>query len=154
MKRAEAGHVEPSPSTGELSDPSAEPRMNTPAKITIYWMFDELDVAPMDRKLSRAEVGAFMNETVRNVHPRACAESQWTYCDYDDDDYISLSEWCWCNGLDNRKLAAEFSVASYAIVFHRLQYLVLLPCYYGFLHTSVLCTALTSPQGVKQYWHR
>ncbi|XP_065186451.1 uncharacterized protein LOC135817249 isoform X3 [Sycon ciliatum] len=102
MKRAEAGHVEPSPSTGEPSNPSAEPRMNTPAKITIYWMFDELDVAPMDRKLSRAEVGAFMNETVRNVHPRACAESQWTYCDYDDDDYISLSEWCWCNGLDNQ----------------------------------------------------
>ena len=102
-KRTEAGHTEPLPEGNEPRDPTAEPRLKTPVKQTIYWMFDELDVAPMDRKLSRAEVGSFMNDTKLNVHPRACAESQWSYCDYNNDNYISLSEWCWCTGLDPSK---------------------------------------------------
>ena len=102
-KRTEAGHTEPLPEGNEPRDPTAEPRLKTPVKQTIYWMFDELDVAPMDRKLSRAEVGSFMNDTTLNVHPRACAESQWSYCDYNNDNYISLSEWCWCTGLDPSK---------------------------------------------------
>jgi len=106
-KRNEAGHVEPSPETDTPHDPTAEPRLKTPTKQTIYWMFDELDVAPMDRKLSRAEVSDFMNDTVRNVHPRACAETQWQHCDYNEDGYISLSEWCWCNGLDPSKLQSH-----------------------------------------------
>ena len=101
--RNDAGHVEPLPESDEPRDPTAEPRLKTPAKQTIYWMFDELDVAPMDRKLSRSEAGAFFGDAALNVHPRACAESQWDYCDYNEDGSISLSEWCWCTGLDPSK---------------------------------------------------
>ena len=103
-RRTEAGHSEPLPESDAPQDPTAEPRLNTPVKQTIYWMFDEMDVAPMDRKLSRSEVASFLNDTTVNVHPRACAESQWSYCDYNSDGYIGLSEWCWCTGLDPSKI--------------------------------------------------
>ena len=103
-RRTEAGHTEPLPESDAPHDPTAEPRLNTPVKQTIYWMFDEMDVAPMDRKLSRSEVASFLNDTTVNVHPRACAESQWSYCDYNSDGYIGLSEWCWCTGLDPSKI--------------------------------------------------
>ena len=99
-KRSEAGHEEPSAEPSATRDPTAEPRLNTPAKQTIYWMFDELDVNPMDRRLSKSEAGSFFEEAIREVSPRACAEDQWSRCDYNKDGFISLSEWCWCSGLD------------------------------------------------------
>ena len=106
MKRAEA-QVTPEPesaSDGEERDPAVEPRLNTPAKVAIYWMFDELDVSPMDRQLSESETSSFLSEVVREVGPRACAESLKSYCDYNEDGMISLSEWCWCSGLDSGKI--------------------------------------------------
>ena len=107
-KRTEAGHTEPLPESDEPRHPTAEPRLKTPAKQTVYWMFDELDVAPMDRKLSRSEAAGFFGDTTLNVHPRACAESQWSFCDSNDDGYISLSEWCSCTGLDPSKHRLSF----------------------------------------------
>ena len=101
-KRRQAGHVEPSPEPGATRDPTAEPRLKTPEKQTIYWMFDQLDVSPHDRRLSHEEADAFFAETVQVVSTRACAEDQWSYCDYNKDDHISLEEWCWCTGLDDR----------------------------------------------------
>lgn len=106
--RNEAGHVEPT-SDGQdeyVVDPRAEPRLRTPAKVAIYWMFDELDVAPMDRMLSQAEAGSFFSEISRDVGPRACAESHWQRCDYNHNGTISLFEWCWCGGLDVGKFSA------------------------------------------------
>ena len=99
-KRQEAGHVEPSPEPEATRDPTAEPRLRTPEKQTIYWMFDTLDVSPSDRRLSRQEAGQFFSEAILEVSPRACAEDHWSRCDYNSDGYISLSEWCWCSGLD------------------------------------------------------
>ena len=106
-KRTESGHVEPSAEPGATRDPTAEPRLKTPAKIAIYWMFDELDVSPNDRRLSREEAKNFLAETSREVAPRACADDQWSYCDYNNDDFISLSEWCWCTGLDPSESCGE-----------------------------------------------
>ena len=102
-KRKEAGHVEPSAEPGATRDPTAEPRLKTPAKISIYWMFDQLDVSPNDRRLSRQESESFFAEAIDEVSPRACAEDHWSRCDYNGDNYISLSEWCWCSGLDPGK---------------------------------------------------
>ena len=102
-KRALAAPV-PETEPNAVQDPSAEPRLNTPAKEAIYWMFDELDVAPMDRQLSSSELSSFQSEVKCRVAPRACAESMTSYCDYNTDGYISLTEWCWCSGLDNSKL--------------------------------------------------
>ena len=106
QKRDEAGHVEPSAEPEGTVDPSAEPRLKTPAKQTIYWMFDELDVAPMDRQLSVSEAGDFFHSAEREVGPRACAMSHWDRCDYNRDGSISLSEWCWCTGLDPSKVVS------------------------------------------------
>ena len=100
MKRQEAGHVEPSAEPHATRDPTAEPRLKTPEKQTIYWMFDQLDVSPLDRRLSHKEVQSFITEASLEVAPRACAESLWSRCDYNNDSYISLGEWCWCSGLD------------------------------------------------------
>ena len=102
-KRDEAGHVEPSPEAETTRDPRSEPRLSTPAKQTIYWMFDELDVSPNDRRLSTSELSGFTEEVKRSVGPRACADTLVSYCDYNRDGFISLGEWCWCNGLDNSK---------------------------------------------------
>ena len=102
-KREEAGHVEPTSEPEGPVDPTAEPRLKTPAKQTIYWMFDELDVSPMNRELSRSEAESFFSEVEREVGPRACAVSHWEKCDYNRDGSISLSEWCWCTGLDPSK---------------------------------------------------
>ena len=102
--RAEAGHSEPLPESDEPRDPTAEPRLKTPVKQTIYWMFDEMDVAPMDRKLSRSEAASMLNLAASAIQPAGCAQTQWAYCDYNSDDYISLSEWCWCTGLDSSKI--------------------------------------------------
>ena len=99
-KRTAAG-VTPEPESTAEPDPTAEPRLKTPAKMAIYWMFDELDVSPMDRQLSSTETASFLSEVIREVDPRACAETMKEYCDYNDDNMISLTEWCWCNGLDN-----------------------------------------------------
>lgn len=101
-KRAVANPAPEAEPTGPR-DPAAEPRLNTPAKVAIYWMFDELDVSPQDRKLSSQELSGFMMEIKCTVAPRACAESLTSYCDYNNDGYVSLSEWCWCSGLDNSK---------------------------------------------------
>jgi len=102
-KKTEAGHVEPTGEPETTRDPRAEPRLSSPVKVTIYWMFDELDVAPMDRRLSSSEVSSFTEEVKQTVGPRACADSLISYCDYNSDGFISLGEWCWCNGLDNSK---------------------------------------------------
>lgn len=102
-KREHSGHVEPAPAIGTTHAPMAEPRLRTPAKQTIYWMFDELDVSPSNRVLSASELSQFEDEMEMSVGPRACAESFLSYCDYNNDGVISLGEWCWCNGLDNSK---------------------------------------------------
>ena len=102
-KRTQSGHVEPEPEIGTTRDPMAEPRLRTPEKQTIYWMFDELDVSPSNRVLSTSELSRFEEEVKLSVGPRACAESFVSYCDYNKDGVISLGEWCWCNGLDNSK---------------------------------------------------
>lgn len=102
--RQEAGHVEPSPEEpNQVTDPQAEPRLTTPAKVAIYWMFDELDVSPMDRTLSHSEADAFFSIMQRSVGPRACALEHWSRCDYNNNGNISLMEWCWCTGLDPGK---------------------------------------------------
>ena len=107
LKQA-AGHVEPSPEPDATRDPQSEPRLSTPAKQTIYWMFDELDVAPNDRRLTTSELKDFTENVKRSVGPRACAESLVSYCDYNKDGNISLGEWCWCNGLDNSEFTYLF----------------------------------------------
>lgn len=103
-KRTEAGHVEPTAEPGVSRSPAAEPRLETPAKQTIYWMFDELDQQPADRELAPNEVHTLFSELSREVGPRACADDMWRYCDYSDDGHISLSEWCWCTGQDPGQL--------------------------------------------------
>ena len=108
--RNEAGHSEPLPEGDEPQDPTAEPRLKTPAKQTIYWMFDEMDVAPMDRQLSRSEAARLLSMATESIRPQACAESQWSYCDYNSDNYISLSEWCWCTGLDPSKDLPQYEL--------------------------------------------
>ena len=120
-KRTEA-RVEPEPERSsdseESRDPAAEPRLKTPAKVAIYWMFDELDVSPMDRQLSSEEMSSFLTEVQREVDPRACAESMKSYCDYNEDGMISLSEWCWCSGLDNSKfLLTSYPCGSFIQLF-------------------------------------
>ena len=103
-KRVEAGHVEPTPvGNQDVVAPQAEPRIRTPSKIAIYWMFDQLDVSPMDRLLTHSEADSFFTEISREVGPRACSTIHWERCDYNHNTTISLAEWCWCNGLDPGK---------------------------------------------------
>lgn len=81
-------------------EPSAEPRISTPAKELVYWAFDKLDVQPYDRQLQPSEVRAFGEGMVRDVGPRACAENFIEYCDANGDERISLHEWCDCTGYE------------------------------------------------------
>ena len=146
-KRTEA-RVEPEPERSsdseESRDPAAEPRLKTPAKVAIYWMFDELDVSPMDRQLSSEEMSSFLTEVQREVDPRACAESMKSYCDYNEDGMISLSEWCWCSGLDNSKflmnigISAEVVYALYCLYVDGRQLLFFATC--G--RTCLVCSPL------------
>eukprot|EP00117_Sycon_ciliatum_P036387 scpid49483/ scgid27402/ Chymotrypsin-elastase inhibitor ixodidin len=81
--------------------PTAEPRLDSPAKELVYWMFDELDVAPYDRHLSQKETWRFVEGLETNVTQRACGSSLLEHCDCNNDQRIGLNEWCWCLGLDN-----------------------------------------------------
>ena len=62
-----------------------------------------MDVAPHDDYLTRAETAAFMTKVKTRVEPFGCSLNYFTYCDRNSDDRISLSEWCFCHGLDNSK---------------------------------------------------
>ena len=81
-------------------EPSAEPRISTPAKELVYWAFDKMDVAPYDRQLQPNEVAPFESAMTTGVSPRACANNFLEFCDANEDDRISLHEWCDCTGYE------------------------------------------------------
>ncbi|XP_062502729.1 uncharacterized protein LOC134179790 [Corticium candelabrum] len=81
--------------------PESESRLTSPEKLLVYWQWDRMDVAPHDDYLTRAETAAFMTKVKTRVEPFGCSLNYFTYCDRNSDDRISLSEWCFCHGLDN-----------------------------------------------------
>lgn len=98
--RSEDPSLPTHPPSGALPEPSAEPKINTPEKGLVYWAFDKLDSAPYDRVLGKNELAPFLAVIQREVGPRACAESFLRHCDYNNDSYIGLLEWCHCTGFE------------------------------------------------------
>ena len=80
--------------------PEPEQLLKTPEKRLVYWMWDRLDVLPHDDFITQKEFQSYETET-KIITPFACSNSYFSYCDRNDDSKISLSEWCFCHGLDN-----------------------------------------------------
>jgi hypothetical protein len=99
-KEGMTGHVTVPPFEGE-PQPEAEPRLKAPEKIMIYWQWDRLDISPHDDYLTRTETNSYMAVVRTNIEPLECGLNYFEHCDRNTDDRISLSEWCFCHGLDN-----------------------------------------------------
>ena len=86
-------------------DPKPEPehQIFSPEKLLIYWLWDRLDVSPHDDVLTGQEVEAYITKLAATVTSRECVTSYFSRCDRNSDRKISLAEWCFCHGLDNRK---------------------------------------------------
>ena len=79
--------------------------LDTPEKRVIEWKFSELDTKK-DNKLRRREVRPLKRMIKKLVKPKACAKTFDQYCDLDQDNTITRSEWSVCLGVD---INSEFS---------------------------------------------